>query len=90
MFSRRKQRRTFRDFGPRQRVLMGLGALVQFSLLAAAQIDLLRRPAALVRGSKWAWRAIALVNFIGPVAYFVAGRRAAPSSTLDVASEGAT
>ena len=70
-----KQRRSMRELGTRQRAMMGLAALVQLGLLAAAQIDLLRRPAERVRGSKWGWRAATLVNFFGPLAYFFFGRR---------------
>ena len=60
----------------RKRAAIGIAALVQFALLAAAQLDLIRRPASAVRGSKWAWRAVTLVNFAGPIAYFALGRRA--------------
>lgn len=69
-FSRSRKR-----LSGRQRVLMSLAGLVQFALLAAAQLDLFRRPASEVRGSKWAWRAASLVNFFGPLAYFAFGRR---------------
>ncbi len=70
-----KKRRGMRQLGPRQRAMMGIAALVQFGLLTAAQVDLLRRPSDRVRGSKWGWRAATLVNFIGPLAYFMFGRR---------------
>lgn len=44
-------------------------------LLGAALLDLRRRPAARVRGSKKWWAAASLVNFVGPLAYFAFGRR---------------
>jgi len=47
-------------------------------LKAAALIDLARRPASEVRGSKARWAAvIAVVNSVGviPVVYFLYGRR---------------
>lgn len=48
--------------------------IVQLALMVAALVDLLRRPH--VRGPKWAWvLVIVLVNFIGPIVYFVAGRQ---------------
>lgn len=75
MFPRPWRRRSSEPTTMRQRAMIGIAALVQFALLAAAQADLLRRPASAVRGSKWAWRAISLVNFIGPIAYFLVGRR---------------
>jgi hypothetical protein len=47
--------------------------LIQLALIAVALVDLLRRER--TRGPKWLWAAIiVLVNFIGPIAYFVLGR----------------
>jgi bacteriorhodopsin len=57
---------------PRQRAIIGAG-VVQM-LLAAALLDLRRRPSEQVRGSKL-WAVAALVNFVGPLAYFAFGRR---------------
>jgi hypothetical protein len=51
---------------------------IEAALKIAALIDLARRPAATVRGSKAAWAAsISLVNSLGvvPIAYFLWGRR---------------
>ncbi len=70
-----KKRTGLARFSPRQRIAMAVGGVVQLALLVAAQFDLVRRPAAAVRGSKWAWRAATLVNFVGPLAYFAFGRR---------------
>lgn len=64
-----------RSRGGRRRFPLAVMGLVQFVLLIAAQIDLLRRPASAVRGPKWAWRTATLINFIGPIAYFALGRR---------------
>lgn len=48
--------------------------LLQLALIAFALYDLIRRPQA--NGPKWAWAVIiVLVNFIGPIAYFLIGRR---------------
>jgi hypothetical protein len=52
-----------------------LGAVAQVSLLVAAQRDISRRPAELINGPKAVWRAASFVNFIGPMGYFVFGRR---------------
>jgi len=50
--------------------------LLQLGLMAFALIDLVRRPPAGVNGPKWAWAFIViLVNLIGPIAYFLIGRR---------------
>ena len=50
-------------------------AAVQLGLLIAAQRDIQRRPAPLVRGSKTRWRLVCLINFLGPLSYFTFGRR---------------
>lgn len=47
--------------------------LIQYALVIGAIIDLARRET--VRGSKLVWvLVILLVNFIGPILYFVIGR----------------
>jgi drug/metabolite transporter (DMT)-like permease len=48
--------------------------LIELALLITALIDLIRREK--TRGPKWAWvLVIVLINFIGPIIYFVAGRK---------------
>jgi len=48
--------------------------LIQLALMITALVDLIRR--AQTRGPKWVWAlVILLVNFIGPIIYFVAGRK---------------
>ncbi len=51
-----------------------LGA-VQIGLLIAALIDIHRRPRVLIRGKKAWWTLASFVNFIGPISYFIAGRK---------------
>lgn len=66
------------DLSPRSRRLIMIGGAFEGALKAAALVDLVRRPAEEVRGSKGLWAAvIVLVNSVGavPVAYFVYGRR---------------
>ena len=50
-------------------------AVVQLTLLTAAQIDITRRPKEQIRGAKLLWRILVLVSFIGPIAYFAIGRK---------------
>jgi hypothetical protein len=48
--------------------------LIELGLMITALVDLVRR--AQTRGPKWAWAlVIVLINFIGPIVYFVAGRK---------------
>jgi hypothetical protein len=74
---RRKKR--WAELSPRSRKLIVVGASFEAALKIAALIDLVRRPAEEIRGSKVRWAAgILLVNSVGalPVIYFAFGRRA--------------
>ena len=57
-----------------QRAIVAVG-VVETVLTVAALVDLARRPADGVRGPKAAWAFAAFVQPVGPVAYFVAGRK---------------
>lgn len=62
---------------PTQRLII-VAAAVETSLKAAALVDIKRRPASQIRGSKWMWvPAVTIINSAGlaPLAYFVFGRR---------------
>jgi hypothetical protein len=63
------------EMSPRRRVASVLMALVQVSLLVAALIDIHERPAEQIKGSKGMWTALAFVNYVGPIAYFIWGRK---------------
>ena len=48
--------------------------LIQLGLMIAALLDLVRREQ--TRGPKWVWALVILfINYIGPIIYFVAGRK---------------
>ena len=48
--------------------------IIQLVLMITALVDLIRRER--TRGPKWVWvLVIVLVNYIGPIIYFVAGRK---------------
>jgi Phospholipase_D-nuclease N-terminal len=68
-------RRRWRDLSPREQTAVLTLASVQLSLAATAWVDLARRPADGVNGSKLRWAFLIAINFIGPVAYFRWGRR---------------
>lgn len=68
-------RRQWSELSSRQsRGIVASGA-VQIGLLVAALTDIHRRPAEEIRGKKWAWTAASFVNFVGPISYFLFGRR---------------
>jgi hypothetical protein len=71
----RQAKKKWADLSTAQRSATVVGAVVQLTLLAAAQIDIGRRSSDEIRGSKLMWRLIVLINFIGPFAYFAVGRR---------------
>jgi hypothetical protein len=54
-------------------VMLGL---VKIGLLVAALRDLHRRPPDLVNGNKRVWTFLVFINFVGPIAYFIFGRKA--------------
>jgi hypothetical protein len=60
---------------PRQHRALLVAAAVQLALAAAAWGDLAARPSALVNGRKNVWAAVIGVNFLGPMTYFLWGRR---------------
>ena len=77
------QPKQWQDLTDRQkRGIVVLGVL-QLALLAAALIDIRRRPADAINGSKRLWTAVVFINGIGPIAYFVVGRkRPAPARVI--------
>jgi hypothetical protein len=71
-------RKSWSDLSPRARRLIVFGAAVEGTLKAVALVDLARRPASRIRGSKAGWAvAITLVNSGGlvPIAYLFRARR---------------
>lgn len=67
--------RKFTDLSPTSQGVIIVVGVAQIALAVAAAVDLARRPAAEVRGPKAAWAAALLVDFVGPIGYFVFGRR---------------
>jgi hypothetical protein len=68
-------RKKWSELGTGGRALIVVLGAVELVLLAAALVDLRRRPADQIRGSKRMWRALAFVNIVGPLSYFAFGRR---------------
>lgn len=49
--------------------------LVQFALQVATWVSLARRPQDDINGPKWFWFAASFVNYLGPIAYLMGGRK---------------
>jgi hypothetical protein len=78
--------RRWSDLNTRSRRLIITAAVSEGILKTAALIDIARRPASQIRGSKWIWApVVVVVNSFGgaPLAYFAFGRRRQPRSQPD-------
>lgn len=64
-----------KDLSPRTRRILIVAAAAEAGLKAAALLDMRRRPASQIRGSKKAWALAMIVNSAGliPISYFVFG-----------------
>jgi hypothetical protein len=62
---------------PQQRSMAVTGAVIQLVLQWVALRDLRKRSAEEVKGPRWLWGVATFVNTVGPIAYFVFGRRRA-------------
>ena len=73
----KSRKKRWSDMSRGQQAATVVGAVVQMTLLAAALWDIRHRPATGINGSKRAWTAASFVNFVGPIAYFLFGRKRA-------------
>lgn len=65
----------WQDLSASTRLRITILGIIQVALLAAALWDLRRRPAAQINGDKKMWYGLAFVNYVGPIAYFIFGRK---------------
>jgi hypothetical protein len=72
---KKKKKKRWSDLSPRARTAIVLGGIAEVAVTAVALRDLVRRPAALVRGPKWLWGPALFVQPVGSPLYLVAGRR---------------
>ena len=63
------------DLSTRRKTGMLVAAAVHLALAATAWTDLARRPAEQLNGPKPLWAVVIAVNFIGPISYFLFGRK---------------
>jgi hypothetical protein len=69
------ERKQWSDLSSGQHRAAYVVGAVETVLTMLALIDLARRPAGAVRGPKAMWAAGVFVQPVGPIAYFLAGRR---------------
>jgi hypothetical protein len=60
--------------GVQKAAIVLIGA-VQLGLFAAALVDIYRRPTEEIREAKQLWTAAAFINYVGPISYFLFGRK---------------
>lgn len=68
-------RKQWKDLSTRAKCAIAVAGAVQIALQLAALRDLSRRTPLEVNGSRTAWVAASFINFAGPIAYFVRGRK---------------
>jgi hypothetical protein len=73
-------RKKWSELSDRSRRLITVLGVIEGVLLVATLVDIRRRPADQIKGSKRMWTALAFVNIIGPIAYFAFGRRRGESA----------
>ena len=78
------QPKQWQDLTDRQKRGIVVLGLLQLALLAAALIDIRRRPAEEINGSKRLWTMVVFINGIGPIAYFVFGRKRPASAGVAI------
>ncbi|MCC6454748.1 MAG: PLDc_N domain-containing protein [Caldilineaceae bacterium] len=70
-----KQQKQWKDLTMAAKLRIAIMSLAQIALLASALWDIRQRPAEAINGKKGMWVALSFVNFVGPIAYFLFGRR---------------
>lgn len=70
-------KKSWSDLTPGQRRAAVVAAVVEAVVTGAALRDLARRRPDQVRGPKLVWRLCCAVQPVGPIAYFLVGRRSA-------------
>jgi hypothetical protein len=70
-----REKKKWSDLSPRARAAIVAGAVIELILTTLALRDLRRRPASTVRGPKVLWVPACFVQPVGPILYFLVGRR---------------
>ncbi|WP_437583214.1 hypothetical protein ACSAGD_13125 [Paramicrobacterium sp. CJ85] len=65
----------WKDLSGGQKTFLVVLVAIQLALTGAAHADIAKRDERELTASKRAWRLISLIDFAGPLTYFLAGRR---------------
>lgn len=68
-------KKSWSDLSPLSKVLIVIGSIAELVLTTVALSDLRKRERATVRGPKWVWSLVCLVQPVGPILYLLVGRR---------------
>lgn len=71
------QRKKWADLTPFQKSMVVLLGFVQVTLLIASLVDIRDRSPEEINGDKRLWTLLAFINYIGPISYFLFGRKPA-------------
>jgi hypothetical protein len=71
----KKKQLTWKNMDSGQKTAVLVTGTIQMILAATAWRDLAKRSAPQINGPKGLWAVIIAVNWIGPIAYFIGGRR---------------
>ena len=71
----RRKKVRWSDLSPRAQTAIVLGGIAELVMTTIALADLARRPARQLRGSKLLWLVTFVVQPVGPILYFLVGRR---------------
>lgn len=71
----KKQKKRWSEYTPAQRAAIAFIGTLQVVLTSFALVDLARRPARRLRGTKLFWLPALFIQPFGPIAYLVLGRK---------------
>ncbi len=70
-----KQQKKWSELTTGQQRAIPFVAVLQITLLAAALWDMWHRPTDEINGDRRLWTLASFINFVGPAAYFLFGRK---------------
>jgi hypothetical protein len=72
----------WKDWSTARKALTIAQSVIQLTLLVAALADLSRRSKDEINGDKRRWYGIVFIAYVGPIIYFLYGRKKLPAQTV--------